>query len=290
MDLASPPAAASTLPAFISRPLRDQAAWASVFAPAELPVLGATADALEELRANEDSVDAHSLADAVAPDPLMTLKILAHVAGVRRGRGSGDAESVKAALMLLGIGPFFRTFGLQASAEARLAGHPAALQGFRSVLLRSHRAAHFALAFAVQRMDHDATVIQQAALLHDFAELLVWLYAPSLAVEIACRQRADPTLRSAVVQRSVLNVELPELQHELMERWRLPRLLVDIADDHRESASAQARTVMLAIRLARHTSGGWENPALPDDVDDIAELLHMSAEPTLALLRDIDTA
>ena len=73
-----------------------------------------------------------------------------------------------------------------------------------------------------------------------------------------------------------------------MQKWRLPRILIDIADDNRESVSAQARTVLLAIRLARHTARDWDNPALADDVRDIAELLHMGTEPTLALLHDID--
>jgi len=34
---------------------------------------------------------------------------------------------------------------------------------------------------------------------------------------------------------------------------------------------------------------GWDNPALPDDIRDIAALLHLSVEPTRQLLLDIDT-
>lgn len=287
MILESPTVADAAAP-FITRAPHSLSAWADHFDRVDFPVLGSTADSLEELRANEDSVDAHTLAETLAPDPLMTLKVLAHVARLRRGREGGDPESVTGALVLLGISPFFRAFGPQARVEERLSTIPAAMDGFRSVLDRSHRAATFALAFAVQRMDHDATIIQQAALLHDFAELLLWLHAPSLALEIARRQQVDPSLRSAAVQRQVLNVELPALQHLLMQRWRLPAHLIDIADDLREAASPQARTVMLAIRLARHTAGGWENAALPDDIREIAELLHMAPEPTLALLRDID--
>ena len=40
--------------------------------------------------------------------------------------------------------------------------------------------------FAAHRMDHDAAVLHEAALLHDFAELLLWVRAPALALEIAC--------------------------------------------------------------------------------------------------------
>lgn len=284
-------APAAVVPATsITRAPADVDAWSRCFDPRALPVLASTALVIEDLRANEDAVDAHGLADSLAHDPLMTLKVLAHVADTRRGREGSDAETLTAALVMLGITPFFRSFAPQTTVEDHLAGVPGAMDGFNAVLQRSHRAARFALAFAVQRIDHDAAVIHEAALLHDFAELLIWLYAPALAFEVARRQAADRTLRTAAVQRDVLNIEVPDLQHALMVRWRLPRLLIDIADDQRQGVSAQARSVMLAMRLARHTAGDWNNPALADDVRDIAELLRMGTEPTLALLRDLDDA
>lgn len=275
-------------PGFISRPPADLAAWVSLLDARELPVLRVSAEVIEDWRQNEDAADAHLLADLLGKDPLMTLKLLSHVARLRRGRDGTDAETLTAALVMLGITPFFRHFGPQPTVEAVLAELPAARDGFQAVLRRSHRAARFALSFAVHRMDHDAAVIHEAALLHDFAELLLWVHAPALALRLAAMQQADPQLRSAVAQQAVLNVGLPELQHALMERWRLPRLLIDVADDQRARASAQARNVMLAIRLARHTAVDWNNPALDDDVTDIASLLNLSREHTLGLLRDID--
>jgi HD-like signal output (HDOD) protein len=155
------------------------------------------------------------------------------------------------------------------------------------VLRRSHRAADFALGFAVHRLDHDAAVIHHAALLHDFAEMLLWLHAPHLALDITYRQKADPTLRSAAAQRCLLGVPLADIQHALMLAWRLPELLVQITDDRKAGAS-QVRNVMLAIRLARHTTRGWDNPAVPDDVQDIAQLLNLGPGPTETLLRQID--
>ncbi|MCK7498814.1 MAG: hypothetical protein MZW92_55820 [Comamonadaceae bacterium] len=73
----------------------------------------------------EDAVDAHLLAEAIASDPLMTLKLLAHVAHLRRGRDGSDTETVTAALVMLGIPPFFRAFGPQADGRGA-AGRPAA--------------------------------------------------------------------------------------------------------------------------------------------------------------------
>ena len=112
-------------------------------------------------------------------------------------------------------------------------------------------------------MDHDVAVIHAAALLHDVAELLLWLRAPQWDTAIAHRQAAEPTLRSADVQRELLGATLPDIQHALMLHWRIPRLLTRITDDAQHNDSAQVRNVLLAVRLARHTATGWDNPAVP---------------------------
>lgn len=267
---------------------RDVAGWAARVDPAALPVLADTAEQIEALRVIEDEVDAHLLAETIGSDPLMSLKVMSHLARLRRGREGSDTETLTAALVMIGIPPFFRAFGAQPTVEDRLAGVPEALEGFRCVLRRSHRAAQFAIAFAAHRLDHDAAVIHDAALLHDFAELLLWLEAPALALGIARRQRADPALRSAAVQRELLNIELADLQHHLMLAWRLPRLLVEITDDRAKRETPQLANVRLAIRVARHSADGWDNAALPDDYADIGRLLQLSPPHVERLLRDID--
>lgn len=279
----------TAMPAQLNYAPHDVAGWVMQFDVMSLPVLAETAALIEAMRCNEDAVDAHVLAQAISLDPLMTVKLLSHVGYLRRGRDGGEPETVTAALVMLGIPPFFRAFGPQETIEARLGDLPEALEGFWAVLRRSHRAANFALGFAVQRLDHDAAVIHSAALLHDFAEMLLWIHAPAWAMEIARRQAADTALRSRDVQKEILHVTLSEIQHALMLRWYLPKLLAEITDDSLHNNSAQVRNVLLAIRVARHTSRGWDNPALPDDVKEIADLLHLGLEPTLQLLRDIDT-
>jgi hypothetical protein len=166
---------------------------------------------------------------------------------------------------------------------------PEALAGARAVIDRAHRAARFALGFAAHRLDPDAAVLHEAALLHDFAELLLWCHAPSLALQIARRQADDATLRSADAQRAVLGVELSELQQALMKAWRLPALLIRLGDDHHAEAS-QVKNVLLAVRVARHSMQGWDNAALPDDVAAVGALLQLSSASALKLLREIDQA
>ncbi len=276
---------ASPHPAPLAHAPRDLAAWAAHLLSADVPVLAETAEALEALRANEDLVDANSLGELIASDPLMTLKLLAYACTHRSARMVTDTETVIAALVMMGIGPFFRAFGPQPTVEDWLADQPEALAGLQETLRRCHRAANFALGFAVHRMDHDAPVIHAAALLHDFADLLVWCHAPALALAIRAQQDADPTLRSSAAQLAVLHIELHDLQQALMKAWRLPELLVRISDD-RHAEHPSVRSVTLALRLARHTAHGWDNPAIPDDVAEIAALLNISAAATLQLLQE----
>ena len=275
------------LHAALTRPLRDLDAWTEHFRRAEIPVLAQTAEAIEALRVNEDDVDANAIGEMVSSDPLMTLKVLAYAATHRPARMITDTETVTAALVMMGISPFFRAFGPQPTLEERLAEQPEALAGLSEVMRRAHRGATFALAFAVHRMDPDAPLIHEAALLHDFAEMLLWCHAPALALRIRDAQRADPTLRSAAIQREVLGIELHDLQQALMKAWRLPEMLRRISDD-RHNEQANVRNVLLAVRLARHTAAGWDNAALPDDVADIAALLNLSPAATSQLVRSVE--
>src|SRR5471032_233407 len=266
----------------------DVDGWVRYFRLVEIPVLASTAAAIEEMRLIEDDVDARIISEVIGRDPLMTLKLLVYASTQGANRRLTDAETVVEALVLMGITPFFRVFGPQPTVEDHLAGHPQALAGLQHVLLRADRAARFAASSAIHRSDHDAVVLHEAAQLHDFTEMLLWLHAPELALELQRRQAADSTLRSCAAQRDVLNAELNDVQHVLMQVWRLPEILVRITDDSL-AENSQVRNVLLAIRVARHTMNGWDNPALPDDIRDIAALLHLSLEPTRQLLLDIDT-
>jgi HD-like signal output (HDOD) protein len=276
------------LNAALTHALRDLPAWTEHFRRAEIPVLAQTAEAIEAMRENEDDVDANAIGEMVSNDPLMTLKVLAYAATHRPARMVTDTETVTATLVMMGISPFFRAFGPQPTTAQRLAAHPEAMEGLQEVIRRAHRGATFALAFAVHRMDPDAPLIHAAALLHDFAEMLLWCHAPALALRIRQAQRADPTLRSTAIQPEVLNIQLADLQQALMKAWRLPEMLIRISDD-RHADKASVRNVLLAVRLARHTAQGWDNAALPDDVADIASLLNLSPGAALQLVRSVET-
>ena len=74
-----------------------------------------------------------------------------------------------------------------------------------------------------------------------------------------------------------------ELQQALCHAWHLPELLKTLMDDEHAS-SPRAKNVTLAVRLARHSAKGWDDPALPDDYKDIGELLHIVPEAVMQRL------
>jgi HD-like signal output (HDOD) protein len=272
----------------LTEALPDLAAWNACFAAAEIPIRSDTSDAIEALRLNEDSADANLLGELIAADPLMTLKLMAHAARQRRSNQLTDPQTVTAVIVMTGISPFFRSFGPQPVVETHLQDRPQALAGLLEVIRRSRRASQFALAFAVHRMDNDTPIVHQAALLHDFAEMLLWVHAPDLALRMHAQQLANPEMRSVEIQRRTLHIELGDLQQSLMRTWRLPELLTRISDD-KHADHPTVRTVLLAVRLARHSMVSWDNPALPDDIAELSELMQLSPASIKTLLHDIDS-
>lgn len=154
-----------------------------------------------------------------------------------------------------------------------LAQHPRALVGFLRVATRARRAADFARTIAAWRHDTGVEEIGIAALMHDFADLLVWCLAPTLALGLADLRTQLPTARTRDLQKRLLGISLHDLQITLARQWRLPSLLVTLMDDE-HAASPRVRNVVHAVDLARHAANGWDDPALPDDYKAIADLIH----------------
>lgn len=278
----------------IQKPLPTLAAWVNAFADADIPVLNESASEIALLREIEEArgdMDAHTLAESLGNDPLMTLKVLAHVSRYCTRLSSEPPETLVGAILMQGVGPFFTTFSNPLDADTCLASCPEAVEGLTQVVRRSRRAAHFAMGFALKRQDKDAVVIQEAALLHAFAEMLLWCHAPTLMLEVASRLKADHTLRSAAVQLEVLGVRADDLAQELMRRWQLPDLLIHCTDQ-RLINDLKVRTVTLGVRIARHTQHGWDDPhclaALPDDAKDVGLLLNIAPEAAHRLIRGLD--
>lgn len=268
----------------LNQPLQDLEAWVIFFSNADLPILRQTARRLEEARQNIDKVSGRDIATIVLQDPLMAVRVLAYIQPFSGKHLHSDITTIANAVMMLGIEPFFNSLGTPVTIEAMLKSEPQALLGLLQVIRRVQRASKYAYDWAFERHDMNIEEVAIAALLHDLAEILLWCFAPKLAIAIRDRQQADRTLRSTTAQEQVLGIRLFDLQLALCSAWHLPALLKTLMDDA-NAHLPRVQNVSLAVNLARHSASDWCDAALPDDFSAIEKLLHISRE---TLLRRLD--
>lgn len=260
----------------LNQPLQDIDAWVLFFSNNCLPVLRVTKRRLNEMREDLDSVDARELARLILLDPIMTVRVMAFIQPMRGRSLQRDITTIASAVMMAGIEPFFRHFEELPTVEEMLKGQdPHALLGVLQIIRRAQRAAEYAHDWAIWRHDTNMEEVRIAALLHDLAEILVWCFAPKLGLDIRAQQIAKPTMRSADAQMNTLGLTFQDIQMALCRVWHLPELLLTLIDDA-NAEQPRVRNVTLAVRLARHSANGWEDPALPDDYTDIGQLLNIT--------------
>jgi HD-like signal output (HDOD) protein len=260
--------------------------WVDMLGEVKLPVLARTATELGRLSADDNGATPKQIAQVVLHDPIMTVNVLQYLQQHRGRHRSAEITTIAHALMMLGTSPFFTHFHEQTSIEDRLTGDTAALHGVQLVMSRARHAALYAQDWARLRHDVDPEEVMIAALLHDVAEIMMWCFAPVLALEIADRQRRDRTLRSDDAQRAVIGFRLIDLQLELVKVWKLPELLLVLMDQARRR-NPRAQNVALAAAVARHSAHGWDNLALPDDYADVAVLLGLSEDEVIARIGNV---
>ncbi|MFP5404197.1 MAG: HDOD domain-containing protein [Gammaproteobacteria bacterium] len=261
--------------------------WLAFLGQAEIPVLRQTARELERQRADEAQLNARDVAEAVDDDPLLTAKLLRYLQGHKLHQQVYELVDVKQTLLMLGLETFFREVPAAPFVEDMLQNHRPALVQLLQTVRRAQRAAYYAYDWAVRLHDLHADEVYVSALLGYLSEMLMWCFNPTQMLEIARRQAADPTLRSADVQKQVLGFRGAELQHRLVHAWKLPELLASMTDPA-QAHTQRVRNVKLASNLARHSANGWDNAALPDDYRDIGELLRLSPDQVMAVIRSRD--
>ena len=259
----------------IEHPFPSTEAWALYYAQAKLPVLRQTINTLKKMRENAENVSGRLLSSVILQDPLMTLRVLAYIQEHRSKKQSTDITTIGRALIMIGTDPFFRDFEDLPMVEEQLAGHSKALLGVLKVITRARQAALWAREWAIIRHDLDVEEITVATLLRDSTEILMWCFAPTLALKVRDLQIEQPRRRSADCQIEVYGVSLKDIKLDLVRAWQLPELLVSLMDPA-HADQPRVLNVQLATDLARHAANGWSDPALPDDFRAIENLLHVS--------------
>jgi HD-like signal output (HDOD) protein len=262
---------------------QDLAGWVALMSNAELPVLKHTVRELERMRADEDNLNARSMAQVVTSDPLMTVKLLRYVQAHKRSSQTQELVQVEQAIMMMGFNTVFREIQPEPVVEDMLHGHLPALTNLLRTVRRAQRASRYAFDWALLLHDLHAEEVRIAALLSYISEMLMWCFNPEAMLKIHAMQEADKSLRSAAVQQEVLGFKGMDLQKALATEWKLPDLLLTLMDPA-HSQNSRVCNVMLALNLARHSANGWDDAALPDDYRDIAALLRIEPEKVKAMV------
>lgn len=269
--------------ALLEKPLATANAYVAFLAHQDMPVLRQTIKQLASLQDSAHTVNAKRLAAVVLGDPLMTMKLIAHLQAIRHSSQNHDITTIDRAIMMLGVAPFFEAFAGAPTLESTLGDQPDALVGALQVIGRARKATHMARDWAIARHDLDVDEITVAALLGEAPEIMCWTFAPALMARVKRLQAADRNLRSAVAFRAVFGIEKQDLQIGLIDAWNMPELLMTLLDA-KHAENPRVRNVRLANNFARHLARGWDDPALPDDIDEIERLLHISREQLLLRL------
>ena len=257
--------------------------WVDFLTKSDIPVLKQTARDLAVLHEDQNKLSARGVAQVIAADPMMTVKLLRYLQQNKRRSQTSEVALVEQALIMLGVEAFFNKIPAQPLVQDVLNGQMDALVQLLHVLHRSHRASEYAYDWAVRLSDLHYEEVRIAALLHDLAEILMWCFAPQQMLKIRAMQQQDKSLRSRAVQEQVLGFALGDLQKALIQKWELPELLLTLMDDE-NAQKPRVRNVLLAVNLARHSANGWDDAALPDDFKEIAALLRMTPEQVMMML------
>lgn len=259
----------------IDFPFAGASPWVDHFKEVELPVLRHTVNQLEELRGDADTINVRKLAAIITHDPLMTLRVYRYMQEKRSKSQNAEITTVERALVMMGTHNFYESFRDLPVIEQQLKGHPKAMLGLLKVISRSRHAAIWSRDWALLRQNTTFDEIAMAALLHDYVEILMWCFAPTLAVRAKEKHLSAPDLRSETINQEVYGAPLEAIMLELSRLWGLPSLLLSLLNPG-DAESANVRNVKLAVDLARHSANGWNDAALPDDYREIEALLHIS--------------
>jgi HD-like signal output (HDOD) protein len=265
-------------------PILDLDGWVSFFKSTEIPMLKRTARELGRVDLDADELNIRGISDIISADPLMTVALLRYLQHYKHSVQQFEVVQVEQALMMLGMKTVFEKVRLGVVAEDLLQSKVIALTGMLHVVRRATRAAHYARDWAVRLQDTHFDEIHIAALLHNFAEILMWCYAPQQMMQVREMQLKDKTLRSRVAQYAVFGFKLSDLQLALAKSWMLPSMLIG-SMEKTNTHQRQMHNIFLAVNLARHAENGWDDAALPDDYKAIGELLHISAIDVQAIVQ-----
>src|ERR1035437_3227087 len=118
--------------------------WVEYLSRAAIPVLKQTARDLATLREDPNRLSARGVAQVIAVDPMLTVKVLRYLQTHKHRSQQSEVVQVEQALIMMGVEAFFNKIPAQPLVQDELKGHTDALVQLLHVIHRAHRASEYA--------------------------------------------------------------------------------------------------------------------------------------------------
>lgn len=243
------------------------AQWAAYFEHMDLPIRAASKDALTRLEeGGEERLSGHEYAALLLGDPLLALRLIKEANRRLPRHLARDITTPLGVLLALGTEHFKEQIRLAPVVDEGNTGFLASEQ-------RSSLGARIAFAWGGLHHDLEQGELALAALLADAGEIELWAFAPDLPRKALDELQSGHARRSDQAQQQACGFAFRELTLLLIEKWNLPKLILQLV---RGDEGLRARLARLAVNTGRHLSYGPADPALPHDIVEASQLTHTS--------------
>jgi putative nucleotidyltransferase with HDIG domain len=228
-----------------------------------LPALPQIVTRILEMLGDEDA-NAETLSKHIVSDPAVVVRLLGAANAGALG-ASGHVDSVRQAIMLLGIGRV-RDITLATAVIDRFKARPP----FDAQRLWLHSVGVAVCAQEVARhAGLDVDVAYTAGLLHDVGQLLLFAFDPT-AYACVLQIRAERDIDIVDAEREYLGVDHAHVGGELARLWKLPEVVADAIAGHHASEESEPENEMAdAVHVAEVLAhaldlGGGPNSRVPN--------------------------
>ena len=150
--------------------------------------------------------------------------------------------------------------------------------GYTRAACRAFHAAFQAWDWAHIHNAHDPEEILLATLLHDIAEMALWVAAPE-KVHLMRKLIIKDHLHTDEAQYIALGDSLEHFSRQIAISWELPQLVHDALRPE-NSGNSRVQCVMLAVQLGREAEQGWRSDKMQRTLELISEFLGKSLDET----------
>lgn len=250
--------------------------WVERLNEAELPVLAAVVQDLQQLAA-EDQSSVKQLADVLLRDASLTSQVLRVANSVYYNPSQESIRTISRAIVLIGFDNV-RLIGLSVSLIDGLLSK-APREQLLELLARAFHAAVQArnlAGFVLSRQQEEVFI---AALLYNVGELAFWGAGGAQADELSARLD-QPGQEADAAVRDVLGVSFRQLTLGLARSWGLGEN-IGLALSSSAQKDPAARAVALGVRISEAALDGWDCAAMEALIDQVAVFTQLPREEVL---------